>query len=119
MEHPGAAAHRMPPRRRDLGRMRLSEDLAVELEHRVAADHDPVEVGDIVGEPRGDRGRLPSREEQDVLFGGVGETLSIRHLTMSDASYEAGIMLGLRATRETRGLIVGLDALLDLGGGAS
>jgi 4-hydroxy-tetrahydrodipicolinate reductase len=57
--------------------------------------------------------------QQDVLFGGVGETLSIRHLTMSDASYEAGIMLGLRATREARGLIVGLDALLDLGGGAS
>jgi 4-hydroxy-tetrahydrodipicolinate reductase len=54
--------------------------------------------------------------QQDVVFGGVGETLSIRHLTMSDASYEAGIMLGLRATREARGLIVGLDALLDLGG---
>ena len=54
--------------------------------------------------------------QQDVLFGGVGETLSIRHLTMSDASYEAGIMLGLRATRDARGLVVGLDALLDLGG---
>ena len=54
--------------------------------------------------------------QQDVLFGGVGETLSIRHLTMSDASYEAGIMLGLRATRDARGLIVGLDSLLDLGG---
>jgi len=54
--------------------------------------------------------------QQDVLFGGVGETLSIRHLTMSDASYEAGIMLGLRAARDARGLIVGLDALLDLGG---
>ncbi len=38
--------------------------------------------------------------QQDVLFGGVGETLSIRHVTMSDASYEAGIMLGLRATRD-------------------
>ena len=54
--------------------------------------------------------------QQDVLFGGIGETLSIRHLTMSDASYEAGIMLGLRATRDARGLIVGLDSLLDLGG---
>ena len=54
--------------------------------------------------------------QQDVLFGGDGETLSIRHLTMSDASYEAGIMLGLRATRDARGLIVGLDSLLDLGG---
>jgi len=56
--------------------------------------------------------------QQDVLFGGVGETLSIRHVTMSDASYEAGILLGLRATREARGLIVGLDSLLELGGSA-
>jgi 4-hydroxy-tetrahydrodipicolinate reductase len=54
--------------------------------------------------------------EQHVVFGGVGETLSVRHATLSDASYEAGILLGLRAARDTRGLIVGLDSLLDLGG---
>lgn len=54
--------------------------------------------------------------EQQVVFGGVGETLSVRHATMSDASYEAGILLGLRATRDLRGLVVGLDSLLDLGG---
>ena len=54
--------------------------------------------------------------QQEVVFGGVGETLSVRHVTMSDASYEAGILLGLRATRDSTGLIVGLDSLLELGG---
>ena len=53
--------------------------------------------------------------EQQVIFGGVGETLRIGHQTVSDASYEAGIMLALRALPEARGLTVGLDALLGLG----
>jgi 4-hydroxy-tetrahydrodipicolinate reductase len=56
--------------------------------------------------------------QQEVVFGGVGETLSVRHVTMSDASYEAGILLGLRAALHARGLLVGLDTLLDLGGAA-
>jgi 4-hydroxy-tetrahydrodipicolinate reductase len=52
---------------------------------------------------------------QEVVFGGDGETLRLVHDTHSDAAYEAGIMLGLRAVREARGVVVGLDALLDLG----
>ena len=49
--------------------------------------------------------------QQDVLFGGDGETLTIRHETFSDASYEAGILLALRADpRHARGVVVGLEA---------
>ncbi len=55
--------------------------------------------------------------EQEVVFGGVGELLRIKHETLSDASYEAGILLALRATPGARGLIVGLDQLLELTGG--
>jgi 4-hydroxy-tetrahydrodipicolinate reductase len=50
---------------------------------------------------------------QDVLFGGVGETVTISHETGSDESYVAGLLLGLRATTTARGVIVGLDQLLD------
>jgi 4-hydroxy-tetrahydrodipicolinate reductase len=53
--------------------------------------------------------------QQDVIFGGVGETLRIGHETLSDASYEAGILIGLRAVRAARGVIVGLEQLIDLG----
>ncbi|RQP10159.1 MAG: 4-hydroxy-tetrahydrodipicolinate reductase [Microbacteriaceae bacterium] len=52
--------------------------------------------------------------EQQVVFGGVGETVRISHQTVSDASYEAGILLALRALPEARGLLVGLDSLLGL-----
>ncbi|CAN5264839.1 4-hydroxy-tetrahydrodipicolinate reductase [soil metagenome] len=53
--------------------------------------------------------------QQDVVFGGVGETLRIGHETLSDASYEAGILIGLRAVRSARGVVVGLESLIDLG----
>ena len=53
--------------------------------------------------------------KQDVVFGGNGETLTLSHLTISPTSYEAGIMLALRAARTARGVTVGLDRLIDLG----
>lgn len=53
--------------------------------------------------------------QQDVIFGGVGETVRISHETFSDESYAAGLLLGLRAAPTARGVVVGLDKLLDLG----
>lgn len=52
---------------------------------------------------------------QEVVLGGHGETVRIIHDTHTDASYEAGILLGLRAVRDAHGVVVGLDRLLDLG----
>lgn len=54
---------------------------------------------------------------QDVIFGGTGETLTIRHETLSQTSYEAGIALALAAVPNTLGVVVGLDSLIDLGKG--
>ena len=53
--------------------------------------------------------------KQDVIFGGNGEVLTISHDTMAPNAYEAGILLALRAARTARGVIVGLDKLIDLG----
>jgi len=51
---------------------------------------------------------------QQVIFGGPGETLTLDHLTMSQESYTAGILLGLGAVAAARGVTVGLDKLIDL-----
>jgi len=51
---------------------------------------------------------------QQVIFGGPGEVLTIDHRTMSEDSYEAGILLGLRAVVVARGVTVGLDQLINL-----
>jgi len=52
--------------------------------------------------------------KQDVIFGGTGELLTISHETLSPSSYEAGILLALRTTPQVRGIIVGLDKLIEL-----
>jgi len=51
---------------------------------------------------------------QEVLLGGDGETLTIRHDTMSRAAFAPGVLLGVRRVRELPGLTVGLEPLLDL-----
>jgi 4-hydroxy-tetrahydrodipicolinate reductase len=53
--------------------------------------------------------------QQQVIFGGAGETLTIRHDTIGQEAYEAGILLALRAAATTTGVVVGLDKLVDLG----
>ena len=52
--------------------------------------------------------------KQDVIFGGNGEVLTLSHETLAPSAYEAGILLALRATRNVRGVVVGLDKLIDL-----
>ena len=51
---------------------------------------------------------------QEVLLGGPGEMLTIRHDSYDRASFMPGVLLAVRRIRERPGLTVGLDALLDL-----
>ena len=51
---------------------------------------------------------------QEVLLGGLGEMLTIRHDSYDRASFMPGVLLAVRRIREHPGLTVGLDALLDL-----
>ncbi|RVX38038.1 dihydrodipicolinate reductase [Nonomuraea polychroma] len=51
---------------------------------------------------------------QEVLLGGDGEILTIRHDTMSRSAFAPGVLLGVRRVRELPGLTVGLEPLLDL-----
>ncbi len=51
---------------------------------------------------------------QEVILGGVGETLTIRHDSMDRASFTPGVLAGLRGIRTHPGLTVGLEHFLDL-----
>jgi 4-hydroxy-tetrahydrodipicolinate reductase len=51
---------------------------------------------------------------QEVLLGGLGETLTIRHDSLDRASFTPGVLTGLRAIAEHPGLTVGLESFLDL-----
>ena len=48
-----------------------------------------------------------------VLFGGPGETLSLRHDSYDRQSFMPGVLLAVRSVANRPGLTVGLDALLD------
>lgn len=52
---------------------------------------------------------------QEVVLGGVGETLTIRHDSLDRVSFTPGVLLGLRRVGDNPGLTVGLEAFLDLG----
>jgi 4-hydroxy-tetrahydrodipicolinate reductase len=50
---------------------------------------------------------------QEVLLGGHGETLTIRHDSYDRASFMPGVLLGVRSVADRPGLTVGLEHLLD------
>ena len=50
---------------------------------------------------------------QEVLFGSLGETLTIRHDSLDRVSFMPGVLLGVRKIRQRPGLTVGLDSFLD------
>ena len=58
--------------------------------------------------------RLPgSVAHQEVVFGGDGETLTIRHDSLDRRSFMPGVLLGLKRVGTLDGLTVGLEHLLD------
>jgi 4-hydroxy-tetrahydrodipicolinate reductase len=59
--------------------------------------------------------RLPGLvAHQEVLFGGLGQTLSIRHDTTGREAFMPGILLATREVMHRDYLVVGLDALIGL-----
>jgi len=57
--------------------------------------------------------RLPGAvAHQEVLFGGEGELLAIRHDALSRDAFAAGIVAAVRAVGGLRGVHVGLDGIL-------
>ncbi len=59
--------------------------------------------------------RLPGLlAHQEVILGGPGQTLSIRHDTISRECYMPGVILAVREVVKRQGLVYGLDTLLGL-----
>ena len=59
--------------------------------------------------------RLPGLvAHQEVIFGGQGQTLTIRHDSIGRDSFMPGILLAVREVMRRDELVVGLDALIGL-----
>lgn len=58
--------------------------------------------------------RLPGLvAHQEVMFGSAGELLTIRHDSTSRESFVPGMFAAVRAVMHVRGLVIGLDTILD------
>jgi 4-hydroxy-tetrahydrodipicolinate reductase len=51
---------------------------------------------------------------QEVILGGLGETLTIRHDSLDRVSFTPGVLLAVRRIADVPGLTVGLERFLDL-----
>lgn len=59
--------------------------------------------------------RLPGlMAHQEVILGGPGQTVSIRHDTINRECYMPGVMLAIKEVVRRKGLVYGLDTLLGL-----
>jgi 4-hydroxy-tetrahydrodipicolinate reductase len=95
---------------------------------RIAAarGHDAAAPGDDAP-PTGARGadvdgvrvhsvRLPGLiAHEEVIFGGQGQTLTLRHDSTDRTSFMPGVLLAIKAAPTRPGLTVGLEPLLELG----
>ncbi len=58
--------------------------------------------------------RLPGMvAHQEILFGGDDEILTLRHDSLSRRSFMTGVLLALRRVQSIRGIVIGLENLLD------
>ncbi|MBU0671548.1 MAG: 4-hydroxy-tetrahydrodipicolinate reductase [Candidatus Margulisbacteria bacterium] len=57
--------------------------------------------------------RLPGLvAHQAVIFGGLGQTLTIRHDSISRESFMPGVVMAIRKVKKLKGLVYGLENLL-------
>ncbi|MEE8637486.1 MAG: 4-hydroxy-tetrahydrodipicolinate reductase [Candidatus Margulisiibacteriota bacterium] len=49
---------------------------------------------------------------QEVIFGGLGQTLKIRHDSISRESFMPGVVMAVRKVKKIKGLVYGLENLL-------
>ena len=58
--------------------------------------------------------RLPGYvAHQEVIFGGLGQTLTIRHDSLNRESFMPGVCLACKKGRNLEGLVIGLDKIMD------
>lgn len=79
-------------------------DEVEKLPHARGAELDGIRIHSV---------RLPGFvAHQEVIFGGLGQTLSIRHDSMDRNSFMPGVILATKKILERKGLTIGLDKIL-------
>jgi 4-hydroxy-tetrahydrodipicolinate reductase len=95
----------------------------IELHHPQKVDRPSgtaLKTAEMMKESMGEGAEIPIHSvrlpgfvaHQEVLFGGVGQTLTIRHDTTSRESFMPGVILSIKKVRHLKGLVYGLENIL-------
>jgi 4-hydroxy-tetrahydrodipicolinate reductase len=103
----GRTAELIAAARREAGSAPIPDATSTGLEGARGADVDGVRVHSVRV-----RGLVA---HQEVILGGLGETLTIRHDSLDRVSFTPGVLTGVRRIGDFPGLTVGLENFLDLG----
>lgn len=83
------------------------------LAEEARQEHGEESRGFAIGNIRVHAVRLPGTvANQEVIFGGLGQTLTIRHDTINRESFMPGVILAVRRVRELNGVVVGLEEIM-------
>lgn len=98
--------------------IKTAEGLALEKAARVSQDEsETVECarGGVVKGAHIHSVRLPGLvAHQEVIFGSLGQTLTIRHDSISRESFMPGVVMAIKEVAKRPGLTYGLEKLLDI-----
>ncbi|HEY3378817.1 MAG TPA: 4-hydroxy-tetrahydrodipicolinate reductase [Armatimonadota bacterium] len=97
--------------------LRTAELMRAMTDNRLAneaqPEHGEASRGMPVGNIRVHAVRLPGMvASQEVIFGGLGQTLTIRHDTINRESFMPGVVLAVRKVLELSGVVVGLEEIM-------
>lgn len=82
-----------------------AEDEFEKIENSRGGDYEGIRVHSV---------RLPGYvAHQEVIFGGLGQTVTIRHDSISRESFIPGVMLAVKKVKSWQGLVYGLENILD------
>ncbi|MBM0126879.1 4-hydroxy-tetrahydrodipicolinate reductase [Pimelobacter simplex] len=102
----GRTAELIAAARREAGSAPIPDATSTGLDGARGADVDGVRVHSVRV-----RGLVA---HQEVILGGLGETLTIRHDSLDRVSFTPGVLAGVRRIGDFPGLTVGLEHFLDL-----
>lgn len=99
---------RIAAARRDAGRVEVPDATVQEAPGARGATVDGIHVHSV---------RLRGLvAHQEVLFGEVGETLTLRHDSLDRSSFMPGVRLAVRSVTDHPGLTLGIEGFLGIGG---
>ena len=105
LDAPSGTALRTAELMRDAADGRLTEPANIE--------HGEQSRGLPVGNIRVHAVRLPGMvASQEVIFGGLGQTLTLRHDTISRESFMPGVVLAIRKVLGLNGVVIGLEEIM-------